>query len=92
MANNSRTTRRIEVDGRTYFGEASSEQNSYMITVRSADGPGQVLRLTRIPLLTQDMRGLNAAEDVQEMVPELIRAALRRNWRPDDPGLPDFIL
>jgi hypothetical protein len=60
--------------------------------VRAAECSGQILRIEGIPLLAQDMRSLSAEGDVENMVPEMIRAALRRNWRPLTGGLPDFML
>jgi len=92
MADISGTTRRSEVDGQTYSWEAGWDRSEYILTIRSAAGEGQILRVTRILLPSQDNRTLSAEGEVEGLVPHMIRAALKRGWRPDDPDLPDFIL
>jgi len=82
----------IDVDGRTYFWGASRGSDSITAFVRSADGPGQVLRIEGLPLPGQDMRCLTAEGDVEGLIPHMIRAALARGWRPDAKGRTDFVL
>ncbi|MBN1895840.1 hypothetical protein JW906_15235 [bacterium] len=92
MADSTRKIRRMELDGRTYAWEAGWGRDEYILTIGSAEGAGQILRVTRIPLPSQDNRTLSAENELEGLVPHMIRAALKRGWRPDDPGLPDFFL
>lgn len=88
----SKPLRRVLVDGRFYLWDATATRDGYVARVRSADTQGQLLRIERIPLLAQDMRSLSPEGDIEDLIPEMIRAALRRNWRPETADLPDFVL
>ena len=90
-------TRTIVVDGKTYQWGALLRSDGYCINVRylsllPSDPFGQLLRVEKIPPLSQDMRWGKPDEEVENDVEGYIRVALRKGWQPDKSGLGDFII